>query len=297
MEPQVAATAAGERRRSVRLARRAGPGGRVYQSERGAAAQDWGDIARIYDLETPSCRGPELAFWVRQAAAAGGDALELAAGSGRVAIALARKGFRVIGLELSPGMLARARARTGRLAPAAQERLTWLQGDMADFHLPGRTFGLVFVAYNSFWLLTDPADQARCLRCAAAHLAPGGRLVLDLFPPNPDDYTDEDGIAVHLAAKHKGSDLLRVKDYRYDPARRLAVSDVRYYAEDRACGTVKGLVASFRYTLRPVEPPEVVAQLHTAGFEVEVVHGGYDESPLLPHASRAIFVCRTAAAG
>ena len=66
-------------------------------------AHDWGAIARIYDLEHPASRGAELRFWDEQATATrtNGDVLELAAGSGRITIALARKGQRVTGLELS----------------------------------------------------------------------------------------------------------------------------------------------------------------------------------------------------
>src|ERR671922_1138435 len=160
-------------------------GAGVYQRPAPPAVPaDWGAIARIYDLEPPACRGAELAFWHRLAAAGGGATLELASGSGRVAMALARKGHHVTGLELSERMLARARARTARLPDAVRARLRWIQGDMAAFELPGQRFTLVFVAYNSFWLLTDPARQAACLRCAARHLAVGGRLALDLFPPN-----------------------------------------------------------------------------------------------------------------
>src|SRR5688500_13825172 len=59
---------------------------------------DWGSIARIYDLEHPAARGPELRFWDEIIRANGGAALELAAGSGRIAIGLARKGHQVTGL-------------------------------------------------------------------------------------------------------------------------------------------------------------------------------------------------------
>ena len=76
------------------------------------------------------------------------------------------------GLELSEAMLERARARTARLPAEAQGRLEWVQGDMSRFDLPGRRFGLIFVAYNSFWLLDREAAQGACLRAVARHLAP-----------------------------------------------------------------------------------------------------------------------------
>src|ERR687886_381082 len=66
------------------------------------------------------------------------------------------------------------------------------------YDLPGRRFGSVYVALNSFWLLTDLAAQRACLACVARHLAPGGRVVLALFPPNQDDYRQEFGIVQYL---------------------------------------------------------------------------------------------------
>ena len=276
-------------RNKVRLAR--GAQRRVYQ-EALPRSDDWGLVARIYDLEQPACRGRELAFWCEAAAATGGDVLELAAGTGRVAIALARKGFRVTGLELSEGMLARARRRTAHLTPEVQARLEWVQGDMADFDLPGRRFGLIFVAFNSFWLLTDPAAQRDCLACAARRLAPGGQLVLDVFPPNEVDYGDEDGILQFVPLPRRGQELLRVKDYRYDAARHLAISDVRYYGFRSAGEPETHLVAQFRYCLRLDEPPAVHALLAAAGYDVVATHGTYDRQPLEPDSPRAIFVAR-----
>src|SRR5262249_51220895 len=104
----------GRRRRTVRLAARPRAGRGVYQGGgpgKPPEDEDWGTIARIYDLEHPACRGPELAFWDDLATAAAGNGgasggvLELAAGTGRIAVALARKGHLVTGLELSAGML------------------------------------------------------------------------------------------------------------------------------------------------------------------------------------------------
>lgn len=307
-------------RRRIRLLKRAG--GQVYQSRQRAGAlplnvvvgEDWGAIARLYDLEHPTCRGAELAFWRRAAteayreakAAAGrdteadagteiksdaaGDVLELATGSGRVALALARHGHRVTGLELSEGMLARARARTQRLPPEMQARLCWVQGNMAAFDLPGRRFSLVFVAYNSFWLLTDAAAQARALRCIARHLTPRGRLIVDVFPPNEDDYRDEPAIAQRLALPYRGRSVLRLKDYVFAASQQQAISDVRYYAEDPETGNPADLLARFRYILRLSPPAEVQALLESQGYVVEAVYGSYQHHPLTVISPRAIFI-------
>jgi SAM-dependent methyltransferase len=282
-------------RRTVRLAKRPANGDQVYQR-----SDDWGAIARIYDLEHPACRGAELRFWREMVAQTGGTALELATGSGRIALALASKGHRVTGLELSQGMLARAKQRKERLPPQVQERMTFVLGDMSDFDLrdtpgagyPSPGFGLIFVAYNSFWLLNDPGLQLKCLQCVRRHLAPDGRFVLDVFPPTPDDYQNETGIAQWLPTTMRGQTLLRVKDYTFDSSTQLATSDVRYYTASRTSEQPTRHVAQFRYTLRPAPPDDVRALLESQGFTVEATYGSYERDPLTPDAPRAIFVAR-----
>src|SRR5207248_7314474 len=96
---------------------------------------------------------------------------------------------------------------------------------------------------------------------AARHLAPGGHLVLDLFPPDQVDYSDETGILQYVPMPRRGRGLLRVKDYRYDAAQRVAISDVRYYDARSAGDPLTHLVAQFRYCLRLDEPPAVQALL------------------------------------
>lgn len=268
----------------------------VYQSPPEPSSRrvqdDWGAIARLYDLEHPACRGAELAFWQRQALINGGNVLELASGSGRIAIPLARRGCRVTGLELSDGMLARARARAAHQPADTQARLQWVRADMANFDLPGQRFGLAFVAYNSFWLLDDVAAQAACLRCVVRHLEPQGRLVLDLFPPNEEDRHSESGIVQHLALRRHGRRLLRLKDYEYDGGRRVGLSTVRYYAEPPETDGALELLATFRYPLKLADPPEVEALLAATGFAVESRYGSYRYEPLAPDSPRAIFVAK-----
>jgi SAM-dependent methyltransferase len=284
--------------KTVRLRRRPRDGevypDRVPASERPKPAvqeeDDWGAIARIYDLEHPAVRGAELRFWDELAKESGGPVLELAAGSGRITLALAKKGHTVTGLELSEGMLARARGRSSKLGQAAQERIRWVQGDMSAFSFPGETFGLIFVAFNSFWLLPDEETQQACLLRMKEHLAPGGRVVLDLFPPVEDDFQDEEGITQHVAVEMKGRAVVRVKDYHWDPQIRRGVSDVRYYG-GRPGGKVK-VVASFKYGLRIVPLEEVRTLLRGCGFEVVEEYGSYEREPIEDRSSRAIFVCK-----
>ena len=134
----------------------------------------------VYDASTVAPVG-DIDFYLelaREADAGGLPVLELACGTGRVAIPIAREGVCVVGLDRSPAMLGRAREKS-----AGMGTVRWVEGDMRDFALPER-FGLALIPFRSFQHLLTVADQLSCLHCIHRHLAPGGRLALHLF--NPD---------------------------------------------------------------------------------------------------------------
>ncbi|MEE2767846.1 MAG: class I SAM-dependent methyltransferase [Actinomycetota bacterium] len=113
-----------------------------------------------------------------------GPILELGVGTGRLALPLAERGLEVTGLDASSEMLDRLRAK-----PHA-DRLTLLEGDMSalsnEAGLVGRSFALVLIGFNTLFCLTTAKDQASCIAGAAELLAPGGRLVVEAFVPDPD---------------------------------------------------------------------------------------------------------------
>ncbi|GAB7045030.1 class I SAM-dependent methyltransferase [Catenuloplanes indicus] len=105
--------------------------------------------------------------------------LELGVGTGRLALPLAAAGLRVVGVDNSPAMLDRLRAKPG--ADRVDARL----GDM--LHPPtAAAFGCVLIAFSTLYLLTDQTDQRACITAAAARLAPGGSLIVEGFIPDPD---------------------------------------------------------------------------------------------------------------
>ena len=113
----------------------------------------------------------------RLAALAGtGAALELAIGTGRVAIPLRQRGVPVSGVEISAPMLARLREK------ASEAEIPVVLGDMTQARVPGR-FSLVFLVYNGISNVLTQAEQVECFRNAARHLAPGGRFLIELWVP------------------------------------------------------------------------------------------------------------------
>ena len=132
----------------------------------------------------------DVAFYERVARDTGGPVLELACGTGRIALALAEAGHDVTGVDLSEGMLSFARRKAVALPPEAGSRLTLARQDMTAIDL-GRRFGFAFVAFRSFQHLLTIDLQRRALEGVHRHLAPGGRLALHLFDPRLDLLTDE----------------------------------------------------------------------------------------------------------
>ena len=106
-----------------------------------------------------------------------GAALELAIGTGRVALPLAARGVPVAGIELSTAMVDRLRAKDG----GADIDVTI--GDMATTTL-GRTFRLVYLVFNTIGNLTTQDAQVACFANAAAHLEPGGCFVIENGVPD-----------------------------------------------------------------------------------------------------------------
>ncbi len=139
----------------------------------------------IYDSDRNGVGLPhegDVAFFAGLAERTGRRILELGCGTGRVALPLAEAGYKVTGLDLSVPMLERARENARALSPENQQRLRFVEGDMTGFDLPG-AFDLVIIAFRSFQMLLTPEDERNCLETIHRHLAPGGRLVIDVFDP------------------------------------------------------------------------------------------------------------------
>ena len=153
---------------------------------------DWSDV---YDSVYAYVR-QDLPFYVEEAVASGGPVLELGCGTGRVSLAIARAGVNVTGLDSSPEMLEQARLKVDTL-PHGSGTLTLLQEDMRRFKLD-RTFPLVIVPFRGFLSLLTVEDQTTTLLNVRRHLAPGGRLVFNVFVPDLDMLTQDGDVPRHL---------------------------------------------------------------------------------------------------
>lgn len=144
--------------------------------------------ARLYDLLFPG-GGPAVDFYRAEADRQGGDVLELGCGTGHKLIPIAADGHPCTGVDLSADMLAEARRKVDERGLAVE----LIQGDMRAFDL-GRAFDLVLIAANSLLHLHDAEALVGCFRSVRRHLAPGGRLVLDVFNPDVRLLAAADGV-------------------------------------------------------------------------------------------------------
>ncbi len=249
-------------------------------------------LARLYDLDLADDPG-DLDLYLALAARTGGPILELAVGTGRLAVALAAGGYEVTGVDLDPAMLSRARAAADAMGKAAARRLRLVEDDARTVRLAAAgTFSLASIPLNSIFLMGGRADQAAAVATLAAHLAPGGLAVLDAWLPDADDLARYDGRLV-------------LEWVREDPETGRTVSKTGSAVFDAATGVVRLTTifdagrpgeAPVRWLrvdrLRLVGPDELVAFAEAAGLEVDTLAGDYGLGPLEAGADRVVLLVR-----
>lgn len=136
--------------------------------------------APYYDFIHEGLPG-DVVFYTGVAIQAGGPALEIGCGTGRVLLPMALSGAAATGLDCSAAMLAICQENRAALG-LTPERVPLVHADMRSFDL-GRQFASVLMPYRTFMHLLTGADQRRCMACVARHLRPGGLLALNVWLP------------------------------------------------------------------------------------------------------------------
>jgi SAM-dependent methyltransferase len=254
-------------------------------------AHEAAELARLYDLDLTDDPG-DLDLYTALAAATDQPILELGVGTGRLAIPLAAAGHAVTGVDRDGAMLDRARATANAQADAGR-RLELVEGDIATVRLAAAgSFGLAFIALNTLMLLGTRDGQRAAVATLAAHLAPDGRAVVDVWQPDADDLARFDGRIVLEYARRDaatGSWVTKTASAVHDAARQ-SVALTSIYEASRAGAVVRRWIRQDR--LRLVSADELVGMAEDAGLEVEQLAGGYDLEPLGPGSDRAILVAR-----
>jgi len=232
----------------------------------------------------------DLGLYLDLAAASGGPLLELAVGTGRVALPLARAGHEIVGLDQSPHMLAVARRKLAQEPPEVQARVTLLEGDMSDFAL-ARRFALILIPFRTFQALLTRAAQRGCLESCARHLAPGGRLVLDVFNPRLSRISQPGGAddPTHEYPQPDGSVIRQHGHAEFDLGEQM-LHDWMWCERVTPDGAER--VREEELRLRYLFRFELEWMLEACGFEIEALYGDFDKSPFGSDSPEMIPVAR-----
>jgi len=215
-----------------------------------------GAAAASYDDEL---RGDEVeAVSFLESRARNGPALELAIGTGRIALPLAARGVRVDGIDISTAMIERLRSKPGG------DELTVTIGDFADVAVSG-SYSLVYIVFNTLFNLLTQDDQVRCFENVAAHLTPDGCFVVEAFVPTflhrlrENQYVDAEAIAV---------DRVRLDLGRHDPVGQ--VLDESHVSLSPGGITVNPIVCRYAW------PSELDLMARLAGLRLHERWGGWN---------------------
>ncbi|GIF07978.1 class I SAM-dependent DNA methyltransferase [Actinoplanes siamensis] len=214
--------------------------------------------AARYDEGLPD---PTDAVEFLTALARDGPVLELAIGSGRVALPLADRGVPVEGIEASPEMVELMRRKPGGDAIAV------LVADMADVAVRG-PYPLVYLVFNTLFNLTVPGRQEECFHNVARVLALGGRFVVEAFVPDPADFDrDEQQVQVRSVTEEE----VTVRLHQYDRAAQTFVRQTITFTD----GGVRLQPFGMRYQW----PEQIDAMAAAAGLVLEERYATWRRDP------------------
>ena len=239
-----------------------------------------GEVADRYDATLGSMGAPEVlgpTVDVLRELAGDGAALELAIGTGRVALPLAASGVPVTGIDLSPAMVEQLRSKPGG------DAIDVTIGDITDTQVDG-AFRLVYLVYNTIGNLETQERQVACFANAAAHLEPGGSFVIEVGVPDLRRLVPgQDAVVFAHAPGYVGYD-------RYvDLVGQRAVSH-HFVADGSGAREVR---TPFRY----VWPSELDLMARLAGLTLHHRWAGWDRSPFTGESRSHVSVWRRAASG
>lgn len=224
-------------------------------------------------VKAHTTRGDELecvAFLSRYAG--DGPALELAIGTGRIALPLAATGLDVHGIDFSPQMIAELKRQPG------SDAITVIEDDLVYVDLPG-PYSLVFIIWNSLFNVLDQDDQVRCFSNVAERLSDDGVFIVEGFCPG---YLYSSGAGKHVETEAINTDRVRLGAYQHDPAeQRLINSHVTLTSEGAHIDTVHQ---------RYIWPAEMDLMARLAGLRLEERWSGWEGEPFNSDSPRHISV-------
>jgi SAM-dependent methyltransferase len=199
--------------------------------------------------------------------------LDLCCGAGRHAVQCATAGYRVVGVDLSAPLLARA----SELTRGSSLPIQWVQADMRDIPVKSE-FDLVLNLFTSFGYFEENEENYRVITGIHEALKPGGRLVLDFF--NPRLVTSS--LVPFDKSTINGMTVTQIREVDWQAQRIIKHVEI----------TRDGVTKKYRESVRLYDKADLVWMMLDAGFTVENTFGGYTLEPWVESSARTIVVAR-----
>jgi SAM-dependent methyltransferase len=243
-----------------------------------------------YDKEDPSDTG--VAFYSALAQEAAGSVLEIACGTGRVTIPIAKLGFPTTGLDIVPGMVERARSKSVGLP------VRWVVDDARTFDLQEQ-FRFIFLTGNAFQAFVTNAEQEALLQRVRAHLHDDGLFAFETRNPLFPNAKTREGFFPLLETRAEeevrppfidvdGHEVQESITQVYDHVTQVLHLTGQKRWHDGKEEQRKITRMALRYTF----PQELAALVHYTGFRIERQYGDWNYEPLSATSPSIISICR-----
>ena len=237
------------------------------------------EAPELYDLAFGP--GPCEPFYREEARRAAGPVLELACGTGRLTVPIARDGHEIVGLDASPTMLEAARSKATK---AGVRGATFVRADMRSFALEGR-FALVIVSCNSLAHLTTNDDLRACFSRIREHLRPGATVAFDIVNPNVTSLARSASEVVCLDTVFASQGITVRETTNYDPVTQIRTANWRVRQGEQPARTLAPL------SLRQIFPQELLLLLEVAGLKLVARYGDFDRGPFSGESPNQLCLC------
>lgn len=220
-------------------------------------------------------------FYIKQAKKYGGPILELACGTGRITIPIAKEGIEIVGLDFSLKMLAQARKNSRK----HNLEIKWIEADMTNFSLQQK-FSLIIMPARAMNWIIENRDIEHCLSCVKNHLRRNGRFIFNVFNPDLEILQRDPSKKYHVFdyPNPDGTGIVEVfQSNTYDKA-----TQINYL---NTCHRTKNEEIVKKLKLRMFFPKELDGLLYYNGFILEEKFGTFDEEPFTSESNDQIVIC------
>jgi SAM-dependent methyltransferase len=258
------------------------------------AIDSYSVTAKYYDGAYSAKQGlVDLPFYLDLAEQIGGPILEVACGTGRILLPIARKGIEIHGVDNSRPMLKILEKHLAREPHGVRQRVTLHEGDMRDFRL-GAQYPLVIIPFRPMQHMHTVEDQISALTTAASHLSEGGILAFDVFYPKFDLINTKMGEEVLEFEWNPGPDASEVvrRYFRKESVDKIQqiFSSTFIYRTFRASELILEETEAFK--LSYFTYPHLQALFLLAGLEPVAEYGSFAKAPLDNRSEQMIFLLR-----